>query len=179
MTRHLLTALTCAALMARPSIAAAQGGLAGFILGTGTITSGAPTQVISANPFGLVTEFYNAEYEIRVADGLTAGAGASRRGWYLFGEGESPRLNGDAFVRYYPGGRAFNGIALGLKVGATRLPNERTLPGAGFDLNHSYAFTDHVVVSTGLGMKRLLGRDRADYAPAVVATFRLNVGIGF
>jgi hypothetical protein len=178
MSRLLVFALTLATLIATPPLAAGQG-LVGLILGNGTVTSGAPTQVLSANPFGLATEFYNAEYEIRVADGLTTGAGASRRGWYLFGESESPRLNGDVFVRYYPGGRAFNGIALGLKAGATRLPSERTLPGVGFDLNHSYAFTDHVVMSTGLGMKRLLGRDRAAYDPAVIATFRLNVGLGF
>lgn len=178
MSRLIVSALVLTALVGTPSVAAAQG-LAGFILGNGTTTTGAPTQVFSVNPVGLVMEFYNAEYELRVSDSVTAGAGASRRGWYLFGEGDSPRLNGDAFVRYYPSGSAFNGFALGLKVGATRLPNEQTAPGIGFDLNHSYALTDHLVMSSGLGMKRLFGRSGPDSGQAVITTLRLNVGVGF
>ena len=177
MSRLIVTALLLATVAAVPSVAAAQS--VDWIVGNGTTTTGAPTQVFSFNPIGMVMEFYNGEYELRVSESVTAGAGASRRGWYLFGEGESPRLNGDVFVRYYPSGRAFNGIALGLKVGATRLPNEPTLPGVGFDLNHSYALTDQVVVSTGLGMKRLIGNDRPEYRQTVITTLRLNVGIGF
>jgi hypothetical protein len=172
MTR-LLTTLLFVAILAMPRPSAAQG-LLGAIMNPGVATSGAPNQVFSFNPVGMVMEFYNAEYEVRVSDAVTR-----RRGWYLFGEGESPRLNGDAFVRYYPSGSAFNGIALGLKVGGTRLPNERTLPGIGFDINHSYAMTDHLVLSSGLGMKRLIGRQQADYGQDVITTFRLNVGFGF
>lgn len=179
MTRLMVSALVLAALVSTPSIAAAQG-LAGFFMGYGAATGpGAPTQVFSVNPIGLVTEFYNGEYELRVSESVTAGAGASRRGWYLFGESESPRLNGDVFVRYYPSGSAFNGLALGLKVGATRLPNERTLPGVGFDLNHSYAITDNVVMSSGMGMKRLLGDRGPDFGQEVITTLRINVGFGF
>ncbi|MEZ5415983.1 MAG: hypothetical protein R2708_01395 [Vicinamibacterales bacterium] len=157
--------------------AAAQGG-SGFF-GPAT-TSGSPTQVISTNPFGLAMDFFNAEYELRVSDSVTAGAGASRRTWIIFGESsDRPRLNGDLFVRYYPSGRAFNGIALGLKAGATRMPGEGTHPGVGFDLNHSYAFTDHAIVSTGIGMKRVLGRDRPFGGATTITTLRVNVGFGF
>ena len=177
MTRFTHTLLVVA-MLAIPSLSPAQGILGG-IMNPGVATSGAPNQVLSFNPFGMAMAFYNAEYEARIGDALTAGAGASRRGWYLFGEGESPRLNGDVFVRYYPSGSAFNGIALGLKVGGTRLPNERTLPGIGFDINHSYAMTDHLVLSSGLGMKRLIGRQQADYGQDVITTLRLNVGFGF
>ncbi|MBL8137692.1 MAG: hypothetical protein JNL48_13790 [Acidobacteria bacterium] len=175
---RLLRALLVLTILATPRLSAAQGFLGG-IIDPGVATNGAPNQVLSFNPIGMVMEFYNAEYEVRVGDALTAGAGASRRGWYLFGEGDSPRLNGDAFVRYYPSGSAFNGIALGLKVGGTRLPNERTLPGIGFDINHSYAMTDHLVLSSGLGMKRLIGRRQGDYGQDVITTLRMNVGIGF
>lgn len=179
MTWLFTPALLLALLAATPSTATAQGGLARMLLAPAS-TAGNPTQVFSANPVGLVMDFYNFEYELRVADAVTAGGGASHRGWYLFGEAEKPRLNGDVFVRYYPGGRAFNGLALGLKVGATRLPRDGTLPGLGFDVNHSYAVSDHVVVSTGLGMKRLFGREPRPYAGApVVTTLRFNVGIGF
>ncbi len=174
MTRSLsLAPLVLALLASFATTAAAQGG--GPYPSGGT---GEPTQVLSANPFGLVTDFYNAEYELKVAEAITAGVGASRRGWILFGESQkTPRLNSDLFVRYYPSGNAFNGIAVGVKVGATRLPNDGTFPGIGFDLNHSYAFTDHAVVSTGIGMKRLIGRDT--YGPTTITTLRVNVGLGF
>lgn len=177
MTRSLTPVLLVLAILASfPTPAAAQGGSGFFSPGN---TYGEPTQVISTNPFGLVMDFYNAEYELKVAEGVTAGVGASRRGWILFGESQQkPRLNSDLFLRYYPSGNAFNGVAIGVKVGATRMPNDGTFPGIGFDLNHSYAFTDHAVVSTGIGMKRLIDRDT--YAgPSTITSFRVNIGLGF
>ena len=177
MTRSLVpTLLVLAVLTSFATPAAAQGG--GGFFGPGT-TYGEPTQVLSANPFGLVMDFYNAEYELKVAEAVTAGVGASRRGWIVFGESqEKPRLNSDLFVRYYPGGNAFNGLAIGVKVGATRMPRDGTFPGIGFDLNHSYAITDHAVLSSGIGMKRLIGRDT--YAGlTTITTLRLNIGLGF
>ena len=177
MTRSLFPALLVLTLLASFAVpAAAQGGSGFFSPGS---TYGEPTQVLSANPFGLVMDFYNAEYELKVAESVTAGVGASRRGWILFGESQQkPRLNSDVFVRYYPSGNVFNGVAIGVKVGATRMPNDGTFPGIGFDLNHSYAFTDHAVVSTGIGMKRLIGRDT--YAgPTTITSLRVNIGLGF
>ena len=177
MTRSLSPALLVLAFLASfVTPAAAQGGSGFFSPGS---TYGEPTQVLSANPFGLVMDFYNAEYELKVAEAVTAGVGASRRGWILFGESqEKPRLNSDVFVRYYPGGNAFNGVAIGVKVGATRMPRDGTFPGIGFDLNHSYVLTDHAVISSGIGMKRLIGRDT--YAgPTTITTLRLNIGLGF
>lgn len=176
MTRSLLPTLFALAILTSfAAPAAAQGG--GFF-GAPT-TYGEPRQVISANPFGLVMDFYNAEYELKVAEAVTAGVGASRRGWILFGESQrKPRLNSDVFVRYYPFGSAFNGIAVGMKVGATRMPNDGTYPGIGFDVNHSFAFTDHAVLSSGVGMKRLIGRDTYG-GPTTITTLRLNIGIGF
>ena len=168
-----LLAVLCA--FATP--AAAQGG-SGFY---GPVTAyGQPTQVFSANPFGLIFDFYNFEYEVKVADSITTGAGASRRGWILFGESqEKPRLNGDVFVRYYPGGSAFNGLALGLKVGLTKLPRDGTFTGIGFDLNQSHAVTDHLVVSGGIGTKRLLGYRGGLFDSPSITTLRLNIGLGF
>jgi hypothetical protein len=81
-------------------------------------------------------------------------------------------------VRYYVWGRAFNGLAIGVKAGATRIPDEGTYAGVGWDLNHSYAYSDHAVASVGIGMKRLLGRESL-FGASIVTTLRLNVGIGF
>lgn len=176
MTRSLLPTLFALAILS--SFAAPVAAQGGGYFGAPT-TNGEPRQVISANPFGLVMDFYNAEYELKVADAVTAGVGASRRGWILFGESqERPRLNSDVFVRYYPFGSAFNGVAIGMKVGATRMPHDGTYPGVGFDLNHSFAFTDHAVVSSGVGMKRLIGRETYG-GPTTITTLRLNIGIGF
>lgn len=176
MTRSALPALFALAILTTfAAPVAAQGG--GYF-GAPT-TNGEPRQVISANPFGLVMDFYNAEYELKVAEAVTAGVGASRRGWILFGESqERPRLNGDVFVRYYLFGSAFNGVAIGMKLGATRMPHDGTYPGIGFDVNHSFAFTDHAVLSSGVGMKRLIGRDTYG-GPTTITTLRLNIGIGF
>lgn len=177
MTRSLSPVLLVLTLLAT-AVAAPARAQGGFI--TPPPTDGAPRQVISTNPFGLVMDFYNAEYERRVGDALTAGAGASRRGWILFGESQrEPRLNADLFVRYYVWGHAFNGLAVGVKAGATRLPHDGTFPGLGFDLNHSYAVTDHAVVSTGIGVKRLIGHEVAYGGPTTITTLRINVGIGF
>lgn len=176
MTRLRFPALVMLAiLMSSAPPARAQGGF----FGPG-VTTGEPSQVFSTNPFGLVMDFLNAEYEVKVAESFTAGAGASRRAWVLFGESQdTPRLNGDVFLRYYPGGHAFNGFAIGVKAGATRMPRDGTFPGVGFDLNHSYALTDHVVVSSGIGMKRLVGHERQFGGPATITTLRVNLGIGF
>lgn len=173
MTRPLPLACVLAASLLIPHTAAAQW-LPPMPLGTG-----APTQVLSANPIGLMLEFYNAEYEVRIDDSVTAGAGASRLGWGAFGGSGKPYLNGDVFVRFYPSGSAFNGLALGFKAGATRLGEDGTYGGLGLDINHSTAVNDHVVISSGVGLKRLL-RNKSDLATTVmIPTFRFNVGIGF
>lgn len=184
MFRLPLTVLLFAVLTLRPSPAAAQywpGALgAGLIrqLTTAPLTDGAPKQVFSSNPVGLILEFYNFEYEARVSDSFTAGAGASRNGWRPFGEPVEPFINSDVFVRYYPSGSAFNGLALGLKAGPTKLNDEGTFWGIGFDVNQSAAINDHLVFSTGIGVKRLF-RSMND-GRFIVPTFRIiQVGIGF
>lgn len=177
--------LSTALILAPASMASAQWGILigplarlgqiGQIAGGG---AGAPTQVFSANPVGLMVEFYNFEYELKVSDNVTAGAGASRLGWRPFGGTSEPYVNSDVFVRYYAGGRAFNGFTIGLKGGPTKLPGDGTYWGIGFDVNHSTALTDHFVVSTGFGLKRLF-RPAAE-GSFLVPTWRIiNVGVGF
>ena len=68
-----------------------------------------PGQVLSANPFGLLFELFNTEYERRASNTLTVGVGGSTAmvdtydydGW-----GQEVRreryVNGDVFLRYYP-----------------------------------------------------------------------------
>jgi len=134
-----------------------------------------PTQAFSINPIGLMYGLYNFDYEVRAAPSVTIGAGASRLGGRTFGsEGSAAFTNGDAFMRYYPSGQAFSGLSLGVKAGITEFSAGDRYLGIGFDLNHSAILNDHLVYSTGLGLKRLVG----DHV-VVLPTFRLNVGVAF
>jgi hypothetical protein len=158
-----------------PSLAAAQGrtGPSGPSAPAPAPTS--PRQVISGNPFGLLLDLVNAEYEVRAAPAVTVGAGASRANWGM-GNGES-YVNGDVFVRYFPGGQVFSGRSFGVKAGMTRLPSSGTYFGVGFDANQTWMLNRHFAFSTGLGLKRLIGAD--DYGPRIIPTLRVNVGVGF
>lgn len=141
----------------------------------------AARQVISANPFGLLLELFNAEYERAVSPSATLGVGGS------FGpydddvtDQERRYVNADAFFRYYPQGRPFDGWNFGVKAGITAL-DSGTYPGYGFDLNRSWllGMNDNFYVSAGFGLKRLIG-DVADGELELIPTFRIvNVGFAF
>jgi hypothetical protein len=140
-------------------------------------------QVISANPFGLLLQLFNAEYERVIGQSTTAGAGGS-----YYAPSDDRYLNADVFYRYYPQGRALEGWAFGVKAGVTTVrdydffgeTSENTLFGFGFDVNHSWLLgaNENFYVGVGFGLKRLLGAEEGqlDYLP----TFRIvNIGFAF
>jgi hypothetical protein len=139
-------------------------------------------QVISANPFGLLLEFFNAEYERVLGQMTTAGVGGA-----YYTSDDRRYLNADVFFRYYPQGRALEGWTFGVKTGVTSVrdddefdPVDRTLFGFGFDVNRSWLLgaRDNFYVGIGFGLKRLLGAEEGDlqYLP----TFRIvNIGLAF
>jgi hypothetical protein len=132
---------------------------------------------VTVNPIGWMFDFYNIEYEGKLKDGVTAGAGGSMRTWPT-----GTRWNGDVFVRYYLTGREFTGLSLGAKVGPTRQSTGSTYLGVGFDVNQTVPITDHIVVSSGVGVKRLIGADANPQwlsDDRRVVTARLNLGIRF
>lgn len=133
-------------------------------------------QVISANPFGLLLEFFNAEYERRVAASVTTGFGGS----YIDLEDEN-YLNLDGFLRYYPSGVPFDGWAFGMKLGLTRVAGS-TYPGFGFDVNRSWLLgaDGNFYVGLGFGLKRLLNVGEVDFDTRFIPTIRLvNIGFAF
>jgi hypothetical protein len=147
-------------------------------------------QVISANPFGLLLEWFNAEYERAVGQTVTAGVGGS----YISAsdsESDDRYLNGDFFVRYYPQGHPFDGWAFGVKAGITSVregfvgsqdAETNTFFGFGFDVNRSWLLgaNDNFYVGVGLGLKRLLGAGDRDFDFKFVPTIRLvNIGFAF
>jgi hypothetical protein len=133
-------------------------------------------QVISANPFGLLLEVFNAEYERVVSESSTAGIGGS-----YFSRDDNNYLNADLFWRFYPQGNPLDGWAFGAKVGITSVA-DGTYPGFGFDANRSWLLgkNSNFYVGVGFGLKRLLGVDDDDDIIEYIPTFRIvNIGIAF
>ena len=130
--------------------------------------------VISANPFGLLLDLFNAEYERVITPSSTAGVGGS---FYPGDENISgDYLNLDAFWRFYLNGTPFEGWAIGAKAGYTT----ELGAGVGFDVNHSWLAgpSDNVYIGIGFGLKRVIGTDEGHLE--FVPTFRIiNVGIAF
>lgn len=132
-------------------------------------------QVISANPFGLLLELFNAEYERVATESSTAGIGGS----FVDLEDEN-YVNFDVFWRYYPQGVPFDGWAFGAKLGITRVDGG-TYTGFGFDVNRSWLMgsNENFYVGLGFGLKRLLGTgDDPGFDARFIPTIRI-VNIGF
>ena len=134
-------------------------------------------QVVSANPFGLLLDLFNAEYERIITGSSTAGVGGSA----YFGA-EDDYVNADVFWRYYPQGNPLSGWAFGLKAGVTAVGDEGTFFGAGFDANHSWVLgaNDNFYAGIGFGLKRIYVSDDASFDLKYVPTFRVvNIGVVF
>jgi len=134
-------------------------------------------QVISANPFGLLLEFFNAEYERVVTGSSTAGIGGS-----MISLDDDNYINADLFWRYYPQGTPLEGWTFGTKAGITNVPDSGTFFGAGFDANRSWLLgaNDNFYVGTGFGLKRLFGANQETFDVRFVPTIRLvNIGFAF
>ena len=84
--------------------------------------------VISANPFGLLLEFFNAEYERVVGESSTIGIGGSTYSVNdIDFEGDDERyVNADIFYRFYPSANPLDGWAFGVKVGLTDVTDAGT-----------------------------------------------------
>jgi len=203
MSRRHTFALALVVLLLPATHVAAQN----WVLPAGTPSStSAPSQVISANPFGLLIELFNSEYEIRGSDHVTFGAGASTARFTSYDDRVPPPsspmtvdsngstmtdttsyaverrdryVNGDVFVRYYPGGQAFQGYSFGVKAGLTRIPNHGSFLGVGFDAHQSWMLNEHFYLGIGGGLKRLLGTDDRAFDLKLIPTLRTNIGIGF
>ena len=190
MSRHtpaalVLATLILAALIALPSLAGAQS----LVPPVPDQTSHAGVrQQISANPVGLLIDLFNIDYERRASDSVSIGVGGSTStidvtdGYDASYNDITHReryLNGDVYVRFYPRGTALNGLAFGVKVGLTQVPDQGSYFGYGFDVNKSSIYGKHFYFGYGAGLKRLVGVDKNNFELEYIPTLRLNVGIGF
>jgi hypothetical protein len=133
-------------------------------------------QAISVNPFGILLELFNGEYERVLTESSTAGVGGS----YFSSDGDD-YLNADAFYRFYPQGDALDGWAFGAKAGITSVESN-TYFGAGFDVNRSWLLgkNSNFYVGLGFGLKRLFGTDDEEDFLEYIPTFRIvNIGFAF
>jgi hypothetical protein len=140
-------------------------------------------QLVSANPFGLIFGWFNAEYERQLTPATTWGLSGS-----MLDIGTFEYRNGNALLRYYPQGAALKGFFLGSRAGVYRVAhdddsvdNDATFVGAGFELGYTWLMgrEQRIGVSLGAGASRLFGSD-LDGASLTIPTIRLvNVGIAF
>ena len=168
-------------------------------------TESAKQSVVSANPFGLLFQLFNAEYERVISETSTIGFGGSTLrienerypeppiigtdefGYPIYDWLNEPDpitetdryINFDVFWRFYPSGNPLVGWAFGVKLGVTSV-NDETHLGYGFDLNRSWLLgpEENFYVGLGFGLKRLIGAPD-DLIP-VIPTIRIaNVGFVF
>lgn len=139
-------------------------------------------QTVSANPFGLVFGWFNAEYERKLTPTLTWGLSGS-----MLDIDDFEYRHGNALLRYYPQGAALKGFFLGLRTGVYQVSHDdpgdenATFAGAGFELGYTWLLgpAQRVAISLGAGANRLFG-DALEEASLTVPTVRLaHVGISF
>ena len=171
MIRFLSRCVFAVAVMLAPSLAAAQS------VTPGTRVPVSNKQVISANPFLLMAEYANVEFERKHTETRTFGVSASSLGF-----GDADYRNFQAFYRYYPQGASLTGFYVGGRTGLHRVSAadlSGNAFGLGFEVGYGWLFgaERNFAVSLGAGATRLWGEDGGS---AVIPTFRLiNVGWSF
>jgi hypothetical protein len=154
----------------------------GFAQESTSDQSAAYSQVISANPFGLLlVPWYNGEYERKVTERVTIGLSGSRLPW---GDG-SGFYSVNTALRFYPNGNAFRGFYLGPRVGVFWVSQEEGAVGTdedlgphlglGFELGYAWLVgsEQHLSISIGGGATRV-------FNGAPIPVLRLvNIGWAF
>ncbi len=146
-----------------------------------------PTRtVIGFNPLGLPADIGTIEIENAIAPGITVG-----------GVGSAIDVDHDRFttlefkLRYYPGDVVLRGWSVGATGGVSRFSNlvdgtrqALTAPTLGIVVDYNWVLgrSQHFVLGTGVGAKRVLAsnsdRTRADVDRAV-GTVRFIAGVAF
>lgn len=152
--------LAAAALAASASVASAQ-------TVEGTKVGMPRVNLISANPIGLLFEWYNGEYERAVNSTASLAVAASRFDF------DGPTYTSiDGIGRYYPSGKALRGFSFGVSVGFVDV-----------DANCSDFCSDEDGTSATIGVRGdyvwILGRDqRFSVATGIGAKRLINDNLG-
>jgi hypothetical protein len=138
-------------------------------------------QMVTANPFGLMFEWFNAEYERAWRSDATWGVNGS---FFALDSADADYATVGAFCRYYPQGRALGGFFVGGRAGLYRVSAGREAAGfggVGFEVGYTWLLGRHrhFAVSIGAGATRLFG-GALDGVSLTVPTVRLlNLGVAF
>lgn len=168
--------VTCTALVITVLVATASNGLA---QSEGTKIPVGNKHVVSANPFLLMAEYANVEFERKASEKTTFGGSFSAAGF-----DDAHYRNFQGFYRYYPQGAALTGFYIGGRGGVHRVSDDDQAGhafGLGFELGYGWLFgaRRNFAVSIGAGATRLFGGDLSGHS-LVVPTLRLvNVGWSF
>ena len=190
--RHTLSIAAIALLCTAPAFAQAT---------AAPSTASTPSQTLSVNPFGLLLEWYNLEFERKISSGVSIGASAASL--------HDEFWNVDVLARYYPQGDALRGFYLGARAGVVGLEltryeyqapppgvppgrgvpvypiatrETRLVPAAGLEAGYNWLLGSkkNVAIGLGFGLSRLLDDDNGDYYMPVIPHWRVvNVGIAF
>lgn len=136
-------------------------------------------QTVSTNPFGLMYEFVNAEYERKLTPSTTWGLSASH-----LGVDDFDYTNGNLMFRFYPQGAALSGFFIGSRTGIYRVSGNDDAGvffGAGFEVGYNWLLgaKRNFDISIGLGATRLFGGDLEGASLTIPSLRLLNVGISF
>ena len=138
-------------------------------------------QIISANPFGLMFEWFNVEYQRRMTPSTTWGVSMS---WFAHDADDFDYASGGGLIRYYPSETAMRGFYIGGRGGVYRVSDgidSGVYFGAGFEIGYDWLLgkKQNIGLSLGVGATRLFG-DGLDGAATTIPTLRLlNLGIAF
>lgn len=138
-------------------------------------------QVLSANPFLLLGEWANVEFEREITPASTIGLAGS---WVSFNEGDEAYKSLNGFYRYYPQGAALAGFYLGGRFGVHRVSDrydEGHAFGLGIDVGYSWVMgaKRHFYLGLGIGATRLFGGDVEGGRVVLPSVRLLNVGVAF
>jgi hypothetical protein len=136
--------------------------------------------VVSANPFLLYYEWFDAEIERRVGRGGALGVAATQ---VTLDEDDRYRSVALLYRRYIQG-EALEGFHLGPRLGVYRVDagqEEGTFFGVGVELGYQWlvGVQKNFSVSMGVGASHLFGTDFDDASSKVPAFRLLNVGWAF
>lgn len=143
----------------------------------------ARTGLVSANPIGLLFEWYNGEFERAIAPTVSVAIAASRFDFF----DDDTYTAVDGILRFYPGGRAIRGFAVGMSAGFINVEvgdcfqcDSESESVATLGVRGDYVWIlgrdQRFAVATGIGAKRLFGNDVGE---AGLPIGRLSIGYAF
>lgn len=161
----------------------------------GSATGEGPGHAFTLNPFFVLAGWISGEYEQRVNNTVTLGAGAS---YVDFSDTRYTSV--DVKARLYPNAKAMRGFEMGLGIGMTAVNTDTdnndcdkgpcgstektkvTTPAVSLEFGHQWNLGNNqrTVLALGGGGKRFLAskKDLND-TPRVIPFFRIGIGYGW